>query len=235
MIGIICAMKLEAKGIERLLDKKSEKYFANMRFTEGVLHGESVVVCVCGVGKVNATICTSMMIEHFKPEIIVNSGIAGAVSDSVSIGDIVVADKAVEHDMNTIALGDSRGTVFFPNERKVFFECNPKAVELLTRICKNIENTRVEQGTIASGDMFVSEYNDRVKVGKNFSALACEMEGAAVGHTCYCFSVPYVIIRAISDDLNMNTGADFDEFCETASKKTVGAVDDFVRLYHTVR
>lgn len=235
MIGIICAMKLEAEGIKKLLSDKKEFTLARMMFTTGTLHNESVVVCVCGVGKVNAAICTTVMIENFKPEVIINSGIAGAVSEKVSVGDIVVADKSAEHDMNTIALGDERGTIFLPNEKRIFFECDEKVKELLTEICKNFEDTRVEHGNIASGDMFVSEYEDRIKVGSNFSALACEMEGAAIGHTCYCFSVPYAIIRAISDDLKDNTGADFDKFCEMASKKTVKASEEFVRLYHTIR
>ena len=110
MLGIICAMQIEADGIIALCQntETTEKY--GMTFTKGTLHGKNVVVVVCGVGKVNAGMCAAVLINDFKPDLVINSGVAGAVSPMVSIGDIVVGTKAVEHDMNTTPLSFSNAT-----------------------------------------------------------------------------------------------------------------------------
>ncbi len=231
MIGIICAMQIEADGIIALCTDTKTETLAGMKFTSGKLHNKDIVVVVCGVGKVNAAMCTFALIEKYNPELVINSGVAGALSPIVSIGDIVVATKSVEHDMNTTALGDSQGEVSFPDGTVMFFECDNQASTLLTSICKKIPDTKVAQGTIASGDIFVSDRKSRLKINDRFGALACEMEGAAIGHVCYSCKVPYAIIRAISDDLDENKGMDFVKFCELASKKTVEAVSGFVAEY----
>ncbi len=231
MIGIICAMQIEADGIIALCSGvKTENHF-NMTFNFGRLCDKDVVVVVCGVGKVNAAMCATVMIEKFSPDVIVNSGVAGAVSPLVNVGDIVVATKSVEHDMNTSALGDRQGEVSFPDGEVMYFECDKKASRLLERVCRKIPDTKVESGVIASGDIFISSLKQRLRINSVFSALACEMEGAAIGHVCFCCKTPYAIIRAISDDLSENEGVDFLKFCDMASKKTVSAIEAFVREY----
>ena len=143
----------------------------------------------------------------------------------------MVATKSVEHDMNGTALGDRQGEITFPDGNMMFFECDKQASTLLASICKKIPDTKVAQGIIASGDIFVSDRKQRFKINDRFGALACEMEGAAIGHVCVRCEVPYGIIRAISDDLDENKGMDFVKFCELASKKTVSAVSGFVKAY----
>lgn len=231
MIGIICAMQIEADGIIALCSGvKTENHF-NMTFNFGRLCDKDVVVVVCGVGKVNAAMCATVMIERFSPDVIVNSGVAGAVSPLVKVGDIVVATKSVEHDMNTSALGYRQGEVSFPDGEVMYFECDKKASRLLEEVCRKIPDTKVESGVIASGDIFISALKQRLRINSVFSALACEMEGAAIGHVCFCCKTPYAIIRAISDDLSENEGVDFVKFCDMASKKTVSAIEAFVREY----
>lgn len=231
MTGIICAMKIEADGIIALCENTLTETVAGMNFTKGTLNGKEIVVVICGVGKVNAAMCTLALIEKYHPDIVINSGVAGALSPIVSIGDIVVGTKAVEHDMNTTALGDKQGEVSFPDGKVLFFECDKQASTLLSAVCKKIPDTKVAQGIIASGDIFVSERKSRLRINDKFGALACEMEGAAIGHVCHCCKVPFAIIRAISDDLDENKGMDFVKFCELASKKTVEAVSSFVAEY----
>lgn len=231
MIGIICAMKIEAEGIIALCENTSTESVAGMSFTKGNLNGQDVVIVVCGVGKVNAAMCTFAIIEKYHPNLIINSGVAGALSPIVSIGDIVIGTKATEHDMNSTALGDKQGEVSFPNGKVMFFECDKQASNIMSAVCKKIPDTTVAQGIIASGDIFISERKSRLRLNDQFGALACEMEGAAIGHVCYCCNVPYVILRAISDDLDENKGMDFVKFCELASKKTVTAIDNFVKEY----
>ena len=218
MIGIICAMQIEADGIIAISENVKSETYAGMKFT-------------CGVGKVNASMCTLALINKYSPDVVINSGVAGAVSPIVSIGDIVVGTKAVEHDMNTTALGDKQGEVSFPDGKVTYFECDKAVSNLLASVCKKIPDTKVAQGIIASGDIFVSERKSRLRINDHFGAIACEMEGAAIGHVCYCCKVPYGIIRAISDDLDENKGMDFLKFCELASKKTVGAISGFVEAF----
>lgn len=231
MIGIICAMQIEADGIIALCENVKTTTHAKMKFTLGTLHGNDVCIVVCGVGKVNAAMCALMLIEKYKPDLVLNSGVAGSLSPIVGIGDIVVATKSVEHDMNGTALGDKQGEITFPDGNMMFFECDKQASTLLASICKEIPDTKVAQGIIASGDIFVSDRKQRFKINDRFGALACEMEGAAIGHVCVRCEVPYGIIRAISDDLDENKGMDFVKFCELASKKTVAAVSGFVKAY----
>lgn len=231
MIGIICAMQIEADGIIALCENVKTATHAKMKFTLGTLHGRDVCIVVCGVGKVNAAMCALMLIEKYKPDLVLNSGVAGSLSPIVGIGDIVVATKSVEHDMNGTALGDRQGEITFPDGNMMFFECDKQASTLLAAICKEIPDTKVAQGIIASGDIFVSDRKQRFKINDRFGALACEMESAAIGHVCVRCEVPYGIIRAISDDLDENKGMDFVKFCELASKKTVAAVSGFVKAY----
>lgn len=231
MIGIICAMQIEADGIIAISENVKSETYAGMKFTSGTLHGKDIVIVVCGVGKVNASTCTLALINKYSPDVVINSGVAGAVSPIVSIGDIVVGTKAVEHDMNTTALGDKQGEVSFPDGKVTYFECDKAVSNLLASVCKKIPDTKVAQGIIASGDIFVSERKSRLRINDHFGAIACEMEGAAIGHVCYCCKVPYGIIRAISDDLDENKGMDFVKFCKLASKKTVGAISGFVEAF----
>ena len=224
-------MQIEADGIIALCENVKTTTHAKMKFTLGTLHGKDICIVVCGVGKVNAAMCALMLIEKYKPNLVLNSGVAGSLSPIVGIGDIVVATKSVEHDMNGTALGDKQGEITFPDGNMMFFECDKQASTLLAAICKEIPDTKVAQGIIASGDIFVSDRKQRFKINDRFGALACEMEGAAIGHVCVRCGVPYGIIRAISDDLDENKGMDFVKFCELASKKTVAAVSGFVKAY----
>lgn len=225
-------MQIEADGIIALCENVKTRTHAKMKFTLGTLHGRDVCIVVCGVGKVNAAMCALMLIEKYKPDLVLNSGVAGSLSPIVGIGDIVVATKSVEHDMNGTALGDKQGEITFPDGNMMFFECDKQASTLLAAICKEIPDTKVAQGIIASGDIFVSDRKQRFKINDRFGALACEMEGAAIGHVCVRCEVPYGIIRAISDDLDENKGMDFVKFCELASKKTVAAVSGFIKEYN---
>lgn len=231
MIGIICAMQIEADGILALCENKQETVKYGMTFTRGTLGGKEIVVVVCGIGKVNAALCTATLINDYRPSLVMNSGVAGALSPAVSIGDIVVGTKAVEHDMNTTPLGDKQGEVSFPNGKMLYFECDSAASRLLQEVCGGLENTKTVRGIIASGDIFISERSKRLLLNDRFGALACEMEGAAIGHVCVCCGVPYVILRAISDDIEENKGMDFVKFCAMAAKKTVYAVKEFVIKY----
>ena len=231
MIGIICAMQIEADGLIALCENTEQTQKYGMTFTRGTLHGKELVIVVCGIGKVNAAMCTAVLINDFQPALVINSGVAGAVSPAVTIGDLVIGTKAVEHDMNTTPLGDKQGEVSFPNGKVMYFECDKAAARLLEAVCGGIADTKTARGVIASGDIFISDRSQRLRLNDRFGAVACEMEGAAIGHVCYCCGVPFVILRAISDDINENKGMDFVRFCAMAAEKTVAAIDGFAAKY----
>ena len=231
MIGIICAMQLEADGIIELTQNKTTETINKMTFTSGTINGKDVVIVVCSEGKVNAAMCATTLILKYNPNIVINSGVAGALSSKVSIGDIVIATSAVEHDMNITALGYRQGEVPVPEGKIMYFECDKKIADTFYEVCKFLPETRVEKGIIASGDIFVSDRSHRLKIADTFDALACEMEGASIGHVCYRCGVPYGIIRAISDDLNENKGMDFVKFCQLSALKTVFAVSRFIDAF----
>lgn len=229
MIGIICAMQLEADGILAISKPLGSEKCNGMTFNKASLNGTELVIVVCGVGKVNAALCAATLINRYSPELIINSGVAGALSPVVSIGDLVVGTRAVEHDMNTTALGDKQGEVSFPDGKRMYFDCDKKASAALFEACKKIPDTRFAQGIIASGDIFVSDRAKRMRINDRFGAICCEMEGAAIGHVCSCCGTPFAVLRAISDDLEENKGMDFVKFCELAAKKTVAVIEDFCR------
>lgn len=145
MTGIICAMQIEADGIIALSQNTQTEEIAGMKFTTGTLNGKDIAVVVCGVGKVNAAMCAVVLIEKFNPDVVINSGVGGSLSPLVSIGDIVVATKSVQHDMNTTALGDRQGEVSFPDGTKIFFDCDKTVVEKLTQACRALPTPRLSR------------------------------------------------------------------------------------------
>ena len=179
MIGIICAMQLEADGIIALAENIEKEEIYGMTFSHGTLGGQDVAVVVCGEGKVNAAMCATVLIDRYHPDAVINSGVAGALSPLVGIGDIVVGSKVVEHDMNMRALGYKQGEVCVPGGTMTFFECDKNIATRLASICKTLPDTKIAQGIIASGDVFISDKRKRLRINDRFGAVACEMEGAA--------------------------------------------------------
>ena len=135
MIGIICAMQLEADGILSLAEGVTNENIYGMTFSRGTLRGKEVTVVVCGEGKVNAAMCAATLIERYHPDAVINSGVAGALSPLVSIGDLVVGSKAVEHDMNMTPLGYKQGEVCVPGGTVTFFECDKNLSTQLAAVC----------------------------------------------------------------------------------------------------
>lgn len=221
MIGIICAMDLEVEGVIALMKETEKTSVDGIDFYKGVFGNSEIVAAQCGVGKVNAAICTRMMIDLYRVDAVINSGVAGALSTQVSVGDVVIATSAVQHDYDTTALGEPRGMITCAGENVINFPADEALSDKLFAAAQNLENTKVFKGVVATGDEFVHEAQRRLAIGEEFSALACEMEGGAIAHVCHRANVPWSILRSISDDLTNNTSMSFDEFKFMAAKKTV--------------
>ena len=231
MIGIICALKIEVEGIQKMMTNSTTTDYARMTFVKGEINGKEVVAVECGIGKVNAAICAQVMIDLFKPEAIINSGIAGALNDKISIGDFVIAKDVVQHDMDGTEAGDPPGEIWFNDERKIYIDADEKVHNCLLEACNTLNDTKVISGRIATGDTFVAAVERRLSIGSKFDADSCEMEGGAIGQVCYRNGVPFGILRCISDDITQNEFMDFEKFRILAGDKSVKAILNFIELY----
>jgi adenosylhomocysteine nucleosidase len=228
-VGIICAMELELQGLIDIIKTESTMEKSGTIFYKGKIGNTDVVLVQCGIGKVSSAICTQMLIDFYSPDMIINSGVAGALSTDVTVGDVVIATAAVQHDFDCTAFGDHKGTLELLGKRMVEIPADEEISSKLYEAAKELDGTRVFRGIIATGDKFVSDSEERLSIGKEFSALACEMEGGAMAQVCYRARVPFAILRSISDDIGHNTTVDFNEFKVMAAKKTVDVLSDILK------
>ena len=216
-IGIIGAMDIEVENLKGMLESKSEETVGGVTFYCGTLYGKSTVIAKCGIGKVFAAICAEIMILKYSPELIINTGVGGAVSSALSTGDVVIADKLCQHDMDTSAIGDPVGLVSGIN--RVWFEASDRAVGILKNAADAI-GLKATVGAIATGDKFISDSGDRQRISKLFDAIACEMEGGAIAQTCFVNSTPFAVVRAISDNADGEATLDYPTFLPIAAKNS---------------
>lgn len=227
-IGIICAMDIELDGIKKNMIIEKEEKISGIQFVLGTLCEVKTVAAVCGVGKVFAAVCTEAMILNYSPEIIINSGVAGGLSETLSVCDAAVAQSAVEHDMDTSPLGDPVGMISGINIINI--PCDKEASRILINTAENL-NIHTEYGVIASGDKFISSDKDRRFIKKEFSAIACEMEGAAIAHVCYINNVKCAVLRTISDGGDDNAKMDFPVFAKKAAENLSKIIKKFAEEY----
>ncbi|HOQ16599.1 MAG TPA: 5'-methylthioadenosine/adenosylhomocysteine nucleosidase [Defluviitaleaceae bacterium] len=218
-IGIIGAMEEEVIIIRDKMDNKEAYKIAGMDFYKGFLNNTELVIVQCGIGKVNAAVCTQALIDHFNVDYIINTGVAGGIYSQLEIGDIVISEDAVQHDFDTRAFGYPLGVI--PRMEESFFRADDHLVQLAHQSSKNLNlKANVYIGRIASGDQFISDVNENRRIWENFNAYCTEMEGAAIAQTCYLNKIPFVIIRAISDKADHSAEVNFQEFVNEAAKNS---------------
>lgn len=196
MIGIIGAMDIEIEKINAVMENKEEYTISGALYTKGTLHGKDVVTAVCGIGKVFAAMCAQTMIIKFGADKVINTGVAGGLTDKTDILDTVVATALVQHDMDTTYFGDPKGMISGINV--VEFGADKS---LADKIASNVEGNCV-RGIVASGDCFVADNEKKKDIAQTFNAVACEMEGASIAQVCYVNKVPFAVLRTISDGAN---------------------------------
>ena len=218
LTGIIGAMAVEIDAIKAIIENPTAERVGNIEFIRGHLCGQDVVVAQCGIGKVFAAICAEAMILKYSPDRIINTGVAGTLSDKVGLLDIAVSTSVVEHDMDTSPLGDPVGLISGINIVNI-----PASEALVTKICKAAEHLgkNCTAGVIASGDQFIADRDKKNYIRDTFSAVACEMEGAAIGHVCFVNGVDFAVIRCISDNADDHAGAmDYPTLCKKAAEQS---------------
>ncbi|MGL4345253.1 MAG: 5'-methylthioadenosine/adenosylhomocysteine nucleosidase [Cellulosilyticaceae bacterium] len=226
-IGIIGAMEEEVIALRRKMQVQNTHQIATMEFYEGVMGQVKVILVRCGIGKVNAAICTQILIDRFDTNYIINTGVAGGLHPDVNIGDIVISSDTVQHDMDTTAFGDAKGVI--PRMDCSFFAADEmlvKAAQTAAEALKGEQNIFV--GRIASGDQFVSSMKVKEDIYSTFTAYCAEMEGAAIAHACYLNHVPFVVIRAISDKADHSAEVNFDEFVNLAARNASRMIEGII-------
>ena len=227
-IGIIGALDDEVREIISRLDGRKTETVGSIEFNTGRLYGKNVVVARCGVGKVFAAICAEAMIIKYSPRLIVNSGVGGALDKSLRPLDIVFADKLVQHDMDTSAIGDPIGLISGIN--RVYFETDERAREILTETAKE-QGINYLVGTVATGDKFISDKADKDRITELFGASACEMEGGAIAHTAFVNGMPFMVVRAISDSADGDACMDYPTFLPIATKVSTALTLALIEKY----
>ncbi len=218
MLGIIGALTIEVQGLLDLMDEKEAYTLGAYSMTKGKLHGRDLVVCKCGIGKVNSSTATMLMIRQFGVDSVINIGVAGGYR-TLKQCDTVIGSYTVQHDYDATADGQPLGQV--DGFESPFVPCD----EQLARTLKGIADEKGypnKLGVIASGDCFVASNEKSEAITKAFGALAYDMESGAINHVCSLLGVKFAAIRSISD--NGNDGA-IDSFYTFATKAAAVALD----------
>lgn len=210
-IGIIGAMEVEVASLKEKMKDVQITRKASMEFYAGILEGKNVVVVRSGIGKINAAVCTQILIDEFKVEGVINTGIAGSLNADINIGDIVISTDLVHHDMNAVAFGYPVGQI--PQMEAFSFRSDETLRKLAVQACRDVNpDIEVYEGRIASGDQFVADQGVKDEIIKNFDACAVEMEGAAIAQAAYLNNVPFLVVRAISDKADGSAEVDYPTF-----------------------
>lgn len=216
MLGIIGAMQIEIENIVNLMDHVDCEVFSHIKFFSGKINNTDCVVALCGPGKVNAAICTQILISKFCPDFVINIGVAGALEKNIKIGDIVLADAVVQHDMDTSAVGDAKG--FISGINLIQIPCSTIINEKIKAATASL-NENIHIGTVATGDQFISNREKLFDIKNRFNAVACDMEAGSVGHVCFVNNVNLTAVKVVSDNANEQSHIDYENFKIIVSQK----------------
>ena len=227
MIGIIGAMEDEVAQLKKSMEIEETTEVASLSFCRGKLSGREVVVVRSGIGKVNAAICTQILVDQFHVDVIINTGIAGSLDAEIDIGDIVISTDAVEHDMDASIFGDPIGQI--PQMDTFSFPADESLVKLAKEVNEKANpDVHTWIGRVVSGDQFVSSGEKTEQLIRVFDAKCTEMEGAAIAHAAYLNKISCVIIRAISDKADNSAVVDYPAFEAAAIRHSVRLIEALV-------
>jgi adenosylhomocysteine/aminodeoxyfutalosine nucleosidase len=216
MIGVMTAMPEELEPILKRAEVEEVVEVGKNRYHLGKLGGKPVVMAYSKIGKVFSAITATTMILKFGISKLLFSGVAGAISPDLKIGDLVLATATCQHDLDLTPFGHPHGYV---PEGAVCFYTDETLNRLARRVARRV-GVELKEGIIATGDQFIADPKRKEWIGEQFGAIALEMEGGAVGKVCWSFEIPYLILRAISDGAGEGAEVDFDTFLEESSERS---------------
>lgn len=225
--GIIGAMEIEVAQLKEAMENCRVVTKARMEFCEGTIEGKPVVVVRSGIGKVNAAVCTQILIDDFQVDAVINTGIAGSLDAKIDIGDIVISTDVLHHDMDAVNFGYAPGQI--PQMDVFSFEADKELAALAEEICRRVNpEISVFHGRVVSGDQFVADKAVKERIVSTFGGYCTEMEGAAIAQAAYLNNVPFVILRAISDKADDSATMDYPTFEKQAAEHCVKLVKGLV-------
>ncbi len=230
MIGIIGAMNSEIKSLCSELTNKDEVKINNLVFFTGKLFSKDVVIVKSGIGKVNAALCTQVLIMNFKVSAVLNTGIAGATGEGLSIFDFVISSEAVYHDVDVQVFGYKIGQLPGLEQKFVADRTLTDKVQQAFKNSSFSTKHKAELGLIASGDQFISSKEKKDFIKKSFNPLCVEMEGAAIAQACTILKTPFVIIRALSDCADEGEKSTYTFNEDEAANMSAEIVKEFIKL-----
>ena len=214
-IAIIGAMEEEVTILRNKMKNVKKEVIAGCEYNAGTLEDKEVILLKSGIGKVNAAMSTTILLEKFKPELIINTGSAGGYDPSLQVGDVVISTEVVHHDVDVTVFGYKYGQV---PQMPASFEADKKLIETAEAAAASLVVMSSGKGMIATGDSFMNDPERVEFVRKQFPELvAVEMEAAAIAQVAYQFGVPFVVLRALSDIAGQESNISFDKFLETAA------------------
>ena len=216
-IGIMGAMKEEIEPIKAFMSDVKLTEYAKNNFYEGTINGKKIVLAYSKIGKVFSTITALSLIQYFKVDKILFSGVAGGIDRSLKIGDLLVANKTLQHDIDISSFGHKEG--FIPESDGIYIENDKELLACAKKVAKE-KGIKLKEGIIATGDQFIASQDKKDWIAKNFNAIALEMEGASVALACNVSKIPCLILRSISDEAGQDAHIDFEKFLEHSSKKS---------------
>lgn len=237
--AILGAFDAEVELIKRALTDRQDTKHLGITFTTGTLEGRRVVVAKAGIGKVNAAMTTTLLIEHFRPDEVVFTGIAGGINEDLHPGDIVIGSKTAQHDycLLTDAGPEDKGTKNpVTGERNpILFPADARLLDLAKKAGTRVDlkdvpaaggdrKPRITEGIIVTGDAFIASENKRIELRDRFRADAVEMEGAAVAQVCFYLDVPCLVVRSISDRADAAAQVDIEKFYQIAADNSAAFV-----------
>lgn len=226
VMGIIGAMEEEVTYLRDQLQDRVDTEIAGYEFHQGLLAGQRVVLSKSGIGKVNAAIATTLMLQEFKPDCVINTGSAGGFGAELNIGDVVISSEVRQHDFDLTVFGYEPGQV---PQMPAAFTPDPLLVAIAEKSIEKVDHGHVVMGLIATGDCFMND-PDKVEATRAVfpTMLAVEMEAGAIAQVCYRFQVPFIIFRALSDIAGKESSISFQEFLEHAGVQSANRVIDMV-------
>jgi adenosylhomocysteine nucleosidase len=233
--AVLGAFPAEVALIHSMIKQPKELVFQGIHFTDGILNGRHVVLAQTGIGKVNAAITTTLLLDHFNPREVLFTGIAGGTDPELSPGDLVIGTSVAYHDYGTVT-PDSMMRRHTLNpvtlvENPIYFPCTKSLVQLAQSVSKTISfqtigkrAPKVVEGVIVTGDVFVSSIAATKQLHQKMNAEATEMEGAAVAQACFQQNVPFLVIRSLSDNASDNAHADVASFYKIAAENSANLI-----------
>ncbi|ALM54621.1 5'-methylthioadenosine/S-adenosylhomocysteine nucleosidase [Halomonas huangheensis] len=215
-IGIIGAMSQEVAQLASQMEDVITRTHVGSTFHVGRLHGVEVILLQSGIGKVNAAIGATLLLDNYQPQAIINTGSAGGFGEGLNIGDIVVSSEVRHHDVDAVVFGYEHGQV--PNMPAAYLP-DERLVRVARECIEAMNEVRVVEGLIATGDVFMACPDLVSQTRSRFpTMLAAEMEAAAIAQTCHLYGCPFVVIRALSDIAGQGDNhLSFEEFLDRAA------------------